>query len=103
YPGDGLEPGILAVAEQPVGLGQVAQRVGDGPVEVAIDIAARLRPDQQGQADGDGTGCKGHDDGLQAAIDYDQAAEETEGGARHEGDEHAPDDLPGLAVHQLAG
>ena len=65
-PGDGLEPGGLAVVEQAVGLGEVDAAVGQRPGEVDVDLAARLRADEEREADGDGAGGERGDDRLDA-------------------------------------
>ena len=69
--GERREPGRGAVVEDMDGRGEIAERVGQRPVEILVDLAAGLRAQEQRDADIDRAGRERRDDRLDAAVDDD--------------------------------
>ena len=58
------------------GRGEIAERIGQRPVEILVDLAARRRPQEQRDADIDRAGRERRDDRLDASINDDAAIDE---------------------------
>ena len=90
-PGEGREPGRGAVVEDVHGRGKVAERIGHRPVQIVVDLAARLRAQEQCNPDIDCAGRQRRDDRLNAAIDDDRAVEQAGQRADRETDDRSRD------------
>jgi len=55
---------------------EIAERTGQCPVEVLVDLAAGRRAQKERDADIDRAGCERRDDRLDASIDDDAAIDE---------------------------
>ena len=96
-PGERREPGRRAIVEDVHGRGEIAERVGQRPVEVLVDLAARRRAQEQRDADIDRAGGERRDDRLDAAIDDDAAVDEAGERADREADDDAEQDTADAA------